>query len=266
MKGTGNLGLFSIPEIKFPAELEAFPPTDKFEKDTFRDDLTGTQSWEYILIPRSAGNLTVPRVQMSYFDPKGGNWQRTQTDPIEIPILPSDAARSNGSGLTKREVELIGQDIRFIHTGSVNFSSSTKGRSNTAIYIYLCSILIFVSPTFISKFTGYRLSTEEGRQIRGALRTGLKEMKKGNGDPFEMASRAFYIYLENKLILSTHNLDPASVENYLGDQIPSESLRNILDLLKACDTGKYAPGGMEREATILKDMAVVMKQIDRILA
>ena len=266
MKGTGNLGLFSIPEIKFPAELEAFPPTDKFEKDTFRNDLTGTQSWEYILIPRSAGNLTIPRVQMSYFDPKGGNWQRTQTDPIEIPILPSDAARPNGSGLTKREVELIGQDIRFIHTGPVDFSSSTKGRSNSAIFIYLCSILIFVSPTFISKLTGYRLSTAEGRQIRGALRTGLKEMKKGNGEPFEMASRAFYIYLESKLILSTHNLDPASVENYLSDQISSESLRNILDLLKVCDAGKYAPGGMHREATILKDMAAVMKQIDRNLA
>ena len=58
MKGTGNLGLFSLPEIKFPEELEAFPPTDKFEKDTFRDDLTGTQSWEYILIPRKAGSLT----------------------------------------------------------------------------------------------------------------------------------------------------------------------------------------------------------------
>jgi hypothetical protein len=163
-------------------------------------------------------------------------------------------------------VELIGQDIRFIHTGPVDFSPSTKGRSNTAIFIYLCSILIFISPTFISKFTGYRLSTAEGRQIRGALRTGLKEMKKGNGDPFEMASRAFYIYLESKLILSTHNLDPASVENYLGDQIPSESLRNILDLLKACDAGKYAPGGMEKEATILRDMAAVMKQIDRNLA
>jgi hypothetical protein len=66
--------------------------------------------------------------------------------------------------------------------------------------------------------------------------------------------------------LSTHNLDPASVENYLSDQISSESLRNILDLLKVCDAGKYAPGGMHREATILKDMAAVMKKIDRNLA
>ena len=92
---------------------------------------------------------------------------------------------------------------------------------------------------------------------------------KYNGADIKLISSGggvFEITLENKLILSTHNLDPASVKNYLGDQIPSESLRNILDLLKACDAGKYAPGGMEREATILRDMAAVMKQIDRNLA
>ena len=262
MKGTGNLGLFSLPEIKFPEELEAFPPTDKFEKDTFRDDLTGTQSWEYILIPRKAGNLTIPRIQMSYLDPKSGGWQRTQTDPIEIPILPADAERTNGSGLTKREVELIGQDIRFIHTEPVDFSQSNDGRSNTAIFLYLCSILIFVLPTFISKYTGHRLSTAEGRQIRGALRSALKELKKGKSDPFETASRAFYIYLKNKLVLPTHNLDPASVETHLKNRMSHESLENILTLLKACDAGKYAPGGLEWEATILADMATAMKQTD----
>ena len=263
MKGTGNLGLFSLPEIKFPEELEAFPPTDKFEKDTFRDDLTGTQSWEYILIPRTAGNLTIPRIQMSYFDPKVGRWQRTQTDPIEIPILPGDTELTHGSGLTKREIELIGQDIRFIHTDQVDFSAPKKGRSNTAIFLYLCSILIFVSPTFISKYTGHRLSTAEGRKIRSALRSGLKELKNGTGDPFETASRAFYIYLKDKLILPSHNLDPASVETCLNNRLDPESLETILTLLKACDAGKYAPGGIEREATILTDMASVMKQTDR---
>ena len=130
---------------------------------------------------------------MSYLDPKSGGWQRTQTDPIEIPILPADAERTNGSGLTKREVELIGQDIRFIHTEPVDFSQLNDGRSNTAIFLYLCSILIFILPTFISRYTGHRLSTAEGRQIRGALRSALKELKKGKSDPFETASRAFYI-------------------------------------------------------------------------
>ena len=69
MKGSGNLGLFSLPEIKFPDQLEAFTPTENFNKDVFRDAVTGTQTWEYILIPRVAGTITIPRIQMSYFDP-----------------------------------------------------------------------------------------------------------------------------------------------------------------------------------------------------
>jgi hypothetical protein len=266
MKGTGNLGLFSLPTIKFPSELEAFPPTDKFEKDTFRDDLTGTQTWDTILIPRSAGKLTIPRIQMSFFNPNTKRWERTQTNPIEISILPGEQKLSQGNGLTKREVELIGQDIRFIHTKPVDFTSSTDSKPNTTVFIYLCSILLFVSPTFISKYTGHRLSTAESRTIRGALKSGLKELKKKGNDPFETASKAYYIYLKNKLGLPTHNLDPASVETHIGDRIHPESLNSILTLLKACDAGKYAPGGLEREASILSEMANAIKQTDRDLS
>ena len=266
MKGTGNLGLFSLPIIKFPSELEAFPPTDKFEKDTFRDDLTGTQTWDTILIPRSAGKLTIPRIQMSFFNPNTKRWERTQTNPIEISILPGEQKLSQGNGLTKREVELIGQDIRFIHTKPVDFTSSTDSKPNTTVFIYLCSILLFVSPTFISKYTGHRLSTAENRTIRGALKSGLKELKKKGNDPFETASKAYYIYLKYKLGLPTHNLDPASVETHMGDRIHPESLNSVLTLLKACDAGKYAPGGLEREASILSEMANAIKQTDRDLS
>ena len=263
LRGTGNLGLFSLPEIIFPDEIEAFPPTDKYEKDSFRDDITGSHIWEYILMPRTIGNITLPRIQMSYFNPKTGNWERTKTDPIIIPILPGETGISQGSGLTKREVELIGEDIRFIHTGPINLSTSGAHKRNTVFLIYLCSILVFASPTFISKFTGYRLSTAEGRQIRGALRTGLQELKKQTDKPFEKASKAFYIYLKNKLILSSHNLDSGSVHTYLKEKIPSELMDKTISLLKICDAGKYAPGGIDREATILADMAELMKQIEK---
>ncbi|MBT6866557.1 MAG: hypothetical protein HOA19_04320, partial [Candidatus Marinimicrobia bacterium] len=188
------------------------------------------------------------------------------TNPIEISILPGEQKLSQGNGLTKREVELIGQDIRFIHTKPVDFTSSTDSKPNTTVFIYLCSILLFVSPTFISKYTGHRLSTAENRTIRGALKSGLKELKKKGNDPFETASKAYYIYLKYKLGLPTHNLDPASVETHMGDRIHPESLNSVLTLLKACDAGKYAPGGLEREASILSEMANAIKQTDRDLS
>lgn len=264
LKGTGNIGLFSIPEIEFPDNIEAFPPTDSFDKDSFRDDLTGVQSWEYILIPRVAGPITIPRVQMSYFNPTTNQWHRTNTDPIEIPIEVSDSPVIDNSGLTKREIELLGQDIRFIHTNEISFNELKK--PNTALYLYIASILLFISPTFISKFTGYRLSTEESRKIRGALKSGLKAIRNHEGDAFESASKGLYTYLKQKLLLTTDQLDPSSVSSLLENQISSETLMTLNECLKSCDAGKYAPGGIERETTITAEMTAIMKQLDRELS
>ena len=61
-------------------------------------------------------------------------------------------------------------------------------------------------------------------------------------------------------------MDPASVETHMEDRIHPESLNSVLTLLKACDAGKYAPGGLEREASILSEMANAIKQTDRDLS
>ena len=57
LKGTGNLGLFSIPKVEFPDDIEAFPPNDDFKRDVFRNKITGSQKLEYVLIPRKPGQF-----------------------------------------------------------------------------------------------------------------------------------------------------------------------------------------------------------------
>ncbi len=264
MKGSGNLGLFSLSEIKFPDQLEAFTPTENFNKDVFRDAVTGTQTWEYILIPRVAGTITIPRIQMSYFDPNEKKWIRTQTNPIDIPILPGEKSAVASSGLTKKEVELIGQDIRFIHASSSIFTEIGKNEwPRSVLFFYLASIAIFIFPVLLSQVTGYRFATEESRQIRGALRTALRELRKSNGDPFESASRAIYSYLKNKLLLPTQNLDPARVEVLMEPHLSEDKMKELTGLLKDCDAGRFAPEGLEREPKILADTTALLKEMDR---
>ena len=44
--GTGNMGLFTLPEIKFSDDIDQFPPKERFEKNVFRDELSGKMtSW-----------------------------------------------------------------------------------------------------------------------------------------------------------------------------------------------------------------------------
>ncbi len=266
LKGTGNLGLFSLPEIKFPDGVEAFPPSDSFEKDGFRNKLTGIQKWEYILIPRQAGVIVIPRLQMSFFNPNSRSWERISTNPIEVSISPGEIDNLYNGSLTKREVELLGQDIRFIRTDTRILTNNNRNKTNIIIFIYICSVIIFISPLLLSKLLGYRIATEGDRQIRRALRKSIKILRTTDNDPFETASKAFYEYLKDKCSLSTNNLDPASVEMILNDKLEKKLIDRVIETLMICDAGKYSPNAIEREDTIKKEMVDIIKQVDKNLS
>ena len=266
LKGTGNIGLFSLPEIKFPKNVEVFPPIENFEKDGFRNQITGNQKWEYILIPREEGKLVLPRVQMSFFEPNSKSWIRANTVSHEISVSPNDLNTIHDQGLTKREVELIGQDIRYIHTG--NYELKSKENQNLFFYLitYMLTSFIYSLPLLISKITGYRLSTEADRKIHNALRVNLKKLKKNTfDDPFEKSSRIFYIYLKDRLALRSDKLDPAKVKSILINKIDMDLFDELIDILTICDQGRYSPDAIDKKDTIIDEMAVLLNRVEKAL-
>ena len=70
LRGTGNINMFSLSELNFPGNMDVFPPNSSFEKEKLWDQYTGTMNWEYILIPRGSGRYQLPRIQLSFLDPK----------------------------------------------------------------------------------------------------------------------------------------------------------------------------------------------------
>ena len=264
LKGTGNIGLFSLPETKFPESIEVFPPTENFDKDGFRNQITGSQKWEYVLIPRQEGSLIIPMVQMSFFDPKSQTWKRTNTDPIQISVSPSANESKQNQGLTKREIELIGQDIRYIHTEDHELIRKGKQNYKPILFTYLISLLLFIVPLFLAQVTGYRLSKENDRKIHNALRANLKKLyNNDNDDPFEVASKTLYLYLKDRLSLPSENLDPAKVKSILSYKIDKKLCEELIDILSLCDKGKYSPIAIDKKDTIIDEMAVLLKRIEK---
>ena len=266
LKGTGNLGLFSLPKITFPEQLEVFTPTENFSKDAFRDELTGIQTWEYILIPRSPGNATIPSLNMSYFNPKLRKWLKAETKEIKIDIQEPNKIKYNNSGFTKKEIELMGEDIRFIHTGELSFSRIGENWVPNSIYVfYILSIFIFISPQIITKVTGHRSKNTRVYHRRKALKIALKDLKTVNNDPFNVVSRSIHFYLKNKLSLDSHNLDPTIVDELISDRLTTDHKNSLIRLLKDCDAGQFAPGGKEKKSTIVVEAKSILKEIDDLL-
>jgi hypothetical protein len=264
LEGTGNIGLFSLPEINLPEYLEVFPPTENFEKDAFRNQISGKQLWEYVLIPRKEGPLVIPGMKMSIFDSDKKAWKRIQTEPIKILVSPSDNIYPKGIGFQKKELELIGQDIRYFHTAESKLFDKRAKKYNIIFLTYLLSAIILSFPFLLSTFAGYRLSTADDRKSNNALRLSLKKLNNdSSNEPFELANKAFCQYLKDKLSLSSKNLDPILVKSILIDKVKKDTCKELVDLLIVCDQGRYSPQAVNKKDTVLSEMRVLLKKIDR---
>ena len=123
--------------------MEAFPPNIQNSKDIFRNQITGSQKLEYVVIPRKTGNFKIPPLKMSYYNLSLNSWSEIETKPIGLKVTGEESQFITRSGLTKKEIELIEEDIRYIKTKSVSSTISPFKVSTTAQFLYALSILIF---------------------------------------------------------------------------------------------------------------------------
>lgn len=263
-KGTGNIDVISLPEIQFPQNIEVFPPTVKTEKEPFRDQITGTITKEYILIPRKTGRYTIPEIVITYFNPKVRAWRNTYTQPLEISVEPDDNIVNGTSGYTKEEVELLGEDIRFIRVNQIKWK---RNHNPYLIFgIYLLSLILLILPLLIFKIHANRLSTEDLRKSKSALRRAFKRLRKSDGDQFTNTSNTVYGYLKDKMQLTSDKLDPLKVSSILSGKITNKSIiDNLMDLLKTCDAGRFAPGGDVTRQKLIKRTKTILKRLNAVL-
>ena len=66
--------------------------------------MTGEQIWEYILIPRETGKISLPPISMSYFSPASANWVRISTKSLILSVERDDKNLSSNFGIGKKKL------------------------------------------------------------------------------------------------------------------------------------------------------------------
>ena len=263
IEGTGNLGLFTLPKFKFADELDQFPPKENFEKNVFRDALSGRMSWEYILIPRISGTISIPPITMTYFDPVKEKWQRISSRSIIIPVTKGDENVFDNNGLSKKEVKLLGEDINYIHTNKPLWNKIGRGPFHEVLYLYIISVLLIPLPLVLSTFLGYRLNSKPARISKNALSSAKKKIKDSKRNISESASKIIFSYLKDKLQLSSDNLDAIIVSDLLNDLIDKELLNDLIRHLKQCDSAYYGQVKYDNNTNAEIETISLLDKIDR---
>ena len=81
---------------------------------------------------------------------------------------------------------------------------------------------------------------------------------------FLVASKAIYIYVQEKLLLSSKNLDPTAVKRLLKNYVDDIKLKELISILKICDAGRYSPTYKEELDTIIPKTKNILKSIDKV--
>ena len=262
VNGTGNLGLFTLPKFNFSDQLDQFPPKENFEKNVFRDALSGTMSWEYILVPRISGKISIPPISMTYFDPKIEKWKKISTAPTIIPVKKGKGRILDNSGLSKKEIELLKRDINYIRTGEPVWKKIEEDSFFIIICIYMLAFSLVPAPLVFNSFLGYRLNSKSSRISRKALSTARKKISNRSKELSLPASKIIFSYLKDKLQLTSDNLDPITVEHLLRDILDESLLNELIHHLKVCDGSYYGRMQDNSETDIEQKTIDLLEKID----
>jgi hypothetical protein len=75
-----QIGLARRPALPLPTTVQAYPKDDTTDKNV------RTFTWD--IVPSTTGELIIPAVSFSYFDPSKKNYHRTSTKPLTIDVIP----------------------------------------------------------------------------------------------------------------------------------------------------------------------------------
>ncbi|MCH7748080.1 MAG: protein BatD [Acidobacteria bacterium] len=122
VSGTGNIRILPDPELRFPSDVEVYPPDVSARVEPTEDGVRGSKIFEYVIVPRAPGQVTIPAVELAYFDVDTGVYAVAASDPITLTIAGDPVATPAGpAGRLRTGVDLERQDIRFIRIAIPGF-------------------------------------------------------------------------------------------------------------------------------------------------
>lgn len=251
VSGKGNVKLIDEPKISFPANIEQFEPKTVVNQT---NELSGTKSFEYVLIPRYAGAYTIPPFEFTFFDPAKSSFTRLTSEEYTINVEKGDEDTTAVvvSGLSKEDFRLLGKDILFIKNKPFRLYNAGKviyGRPYFFL-VYVISLILFLLVIIIRRESIKRNANISQVKNRRANRLARKRLKRaqvylGHNQQeqyYEEVMKAMWGYLGDKLSLPVAELSrDKSREILVQKQLDRELLTGIYALLDNCEYARFAP-------------------------
>ncbi len=253
VNGTGNLQHVEAPMIEFPADFDVTDPKITDNINTRGNTVSGSRSFEYIIIPREAGEFTVPAASFSYFDTKTHSYKTLTTDSYKMKVEKGKGGGVTTSSSNQKDIKFLSKDIRYIKTNGHAFHPK-RAEFFGSPWFYVGMILPFL--LLIIFIIVWRKTMETKRNVtllkdkrankvaRKRLKRAGQLLKAGQKEEFYVEiSQVLWGYMSDKFHIPLSQLSMDTVEEKLREkQVSEDDIKEFLETLNQCEFARFAPG------------------------
>lgn len=275
VSGRGNISLLETPEMKFPLDVESYDP--KVTSNIAKNGFSGTKTYEYPFIPRSAGDFEIGPILYSYYDVDKHKYVTLDAGTLALAVAKGsdyDNAAVPVSNYVGQKVANRGVDIRYISVKSSDFMQ--KGRFFLGSSLFWCILAAVCLGALIvwivSRKVAARRADVVGMKNRKATKMALKRLRFAGSLLKQNLYSAFYEELHNALlgfISDKLNMPVSELSKERMSEVLLQSgvmpayVSELMEILDSCEYARYAPSTGNQAMTSDYEKAVeVISSID----
>lgn len=140
--GRGNIRDLALPSPDWGENFRAYEDQSEFHSINGGPAIAGERIYTFALVPQIPGDLQVPSVTLTYFDPDKAEYVAIQTSrprlnvlpgkgDSKLNIVPTESGKASPEG---NAIKKLGEDILPIHTGAEIFEGPHFAKGASALY------------------------------------------------------------------------------------------------------------------------------------
>ncbi len=277
ISGTGNMKQVNAPALEFPPDIEAYDPKTSDNIKTNATGLSGSRTFDYLLIPRHAGEFKIGPFSFSYFDAVKGKYITLSQPEFTLTVGKGNGEEDKATGVTiasKEDLKVLGSDIRYIKTSEAKVTEKGNYFFRSPLFFALSSVPLLL---YLGFFLWHRnmvkqsgnvalMKSRRANKIAGkrlALAKKFLQEKKRN-EYYEEIFKALWGYISDKLSIPVAELTKEKIkETMLAKNVNEATINEFIALLDKAEFARFAPVGGEREMdTIYTESVDVISKIE----
>ena len=274
ISGTGNLKLFSIPDLTVPSSIEKYEPEYVDNVKTNIKGMYGSISNTYTLVPQFKGKFPISPIEFVYFDPLKKTYKSIKSSQTIIDVIegPNSFTSNNNDIPLNNNFNNISSSrtqFKFINTNPnlVSIEPYVFIYSNYFYILLFLPVIFFIGLFLFNKKSKNNKSDLISQRANKLAKKYLSEAKINlkKKDVFYVAlERALHNFLKSKFSIESSDYTKVKIRNLLKEKnVNTNTVNLFLSLIENCEYARYTPSSDVAISRDYENAVTVVSEIDK---